>query len=66
MDFRQEEPTEGGPAPERTDVRVLFDDRDIYVGIHAFVSEPTRVNSRELACDSSFSNFLFGREESNH
>src|SRR5262245_58578099 len=35
-DFRMEKPTEGAPASERTEVRVLFDDKNIYFGIHAF------------------------------
>ena len=55
-DFRMEEPTEGAPASERTEVRVLFDDRNLYVGIRAFDSETARINSRELVRDASFSN----------
>jgi hypothetical protein len=55
-DFRMEEPTEGAPASERTEVRVLFDDKNLYVGIQAFDSEPARINSRELVRDASFSN----------
>ena len=55
-DFRMEEPTEGAPASERTEVRVLFDDKNLYVGIHAYDSEPARINSRELVRDASFSN----------
>lgn len=38
-DFRQKEPHEGEPATERTQVRVLFDDKNLYVGIRAFDSE---------------------------
>ena len=54
-DFLQQEPTEGAPASERTEVRVLFDDRNIYFGIRAF-DDPTRINARELVRDASFSN----------
>ena len=36
-DFLQQQPTEGAPASERTEVRVLFDDRNIYFGIRAFL-----------------------------
>ena len=46
-DFLQQEPTEGAPASERTEVRVLFDDRNIYFGIRAF-DDPTQINAREL------------------
>src|SRR5215218_9404940 len=55
-DFRQQEPNEGTPASEKTEVRVLFDEKNLYVGIHAFDSEPARINSRELVRDASFSN----------
>ncbi|HEY8226052.1 MAG TPA: DUF5916 domain-containing protein [Pyrinomonadaceae bacterium] len=54
--FRQQEPTEGAPASEKTEVRLLFDDKNLYVGIHAFDSEPTRINARELVRDATFSN----------
>src|SRR2546423_988762 len=55
-DFRQQEPNEGIPASEKTEVRVLFDEKNLYVGIHAFDSEPARINSREMVRDASFSN----------
>jgi hypothetical protein len=54
--FRQQEPNEGEPATEQTEVRLLFDDKNLYIGIHAFDSEPSRINSRELVRDASFSN----------
>ncbi|HKG98453.1 MAG TPA: sugar-binding protein, partial [Pyrinomonadaceae bacterium] len=55
-DFRQQEPNEGTPASEKTEVRVLFDDRNLYIGIHAFDSDPANINARELVRDASFSN----------
>jgi hypothetical protein len=55
-DFRQERPTEGAPASERTDVRVLFDEKNIYFGIRAFDSDATHINARELVRDASFAN----------
>jgi hypothetical protein len=55
-DFQQQEPNEGQPASERTEVRLLFDDKNLYVGIHAFDSEPSRINARELVRDETFSN----------
>ncbi len=54
--LRQEDPTEGAPASESTEVRILFDDKNLYVGIHAFDSEPARINARELVRDASFTN----------
>ncbi|MFP5265187.1 MAG: sugar-binding protein [Blastocatellia bacterium] len=55
-DFRQEEPNEGAPATEKTEVRVLYDNKYLYVGIRAFDSEPDKINARELTRDASFSN----------
>ena len=55
-DFRQQEPNEGELASEKTEVRLLSDEKTLYVGIHAFDSEPSRINSRELVRDATFSN----------
>src|SRR5438132_1993256 len=55
-DFRQQQPNEGAPASERTEVRVLFDDKNIYFGIRAFDSDATHINARELVRDADFSN----------
>ena len=55
-EFRQQEPNEGQPATEKTEVRLLFDEKNLYVGVHAFDSEPSRINSRELVRDATFSN----------
>src|SRR5437588_2470789 len=55
-EFRQQRPTEGAPASERTEVRVLFDDKNIYFGIRAFDSDAKHINARELVRDADFSN----------
>ncbi|MGH9670219.1 MAG: DUF5916 domain-containing protein [Terriglobales bacterium] len=55
-DFRQEEPKEGEPATEKTEIRVLFDDRNLYIGIRAFDSDAEHVQARDLTRDSSLSN----------
>src|SRR6184192_1399182 len=55
-DFRQEEPVEGEPATEKTEIRVLSDSKYIYFGIRAFDSEPKKINARELVRDASLSN----------
>jgi len=55
-DFLQQQPNEGAPASERTEVRVLFDDKNIYFGIRAFDSDPKHINARELVRDADFSN----------
>jgi len=51
-DFRQESPIEGAPASEQTEVRVLYDNKNVYVGIRAFDSEPAKINARDLVRDS--------------
>ena len=55
-EFLEQQPTEGAPASERTEVRVLFDDKNIYFGIRAFDSEAAHINARELVRDADFSN----------
>jgi hypothetical protein len=38
--FTQVEPLEGAPATERTEIRVLFDDAALYVGVRLFDDRP--------------------------
>lgn len=49
--FIQQEPDEGAPATERTEVRVLYDGSSLFLGIHAFDSEPDAVLATELRRD---------------
>src|SRR6266581_3626545 len=55
-DFLQQQPNEGASASEPTEVRVLFDDKNIYFGIRAFDSDAAHINARELVRDADFSN----------
>ncbi len=55
-DFRQQEPQEGAPATEKTEVRVLYDSKNLYFGIRVWDSEPRRINARELVRDADFAN----------
>jgi hypothetical protein len=50
-DFRQLEPTEGEPASEATEVRLVVDDATVYVGIRALDGQPTGVVGRILQRD---------------
>ena len=45
-DFRQYEPAEGEPATERTEVRVLYDNASLYVGVRLYDSEPAGIVAR--------------------
>lgn len=52
-DFRQQEPYEGQPATERTEVRILYSRHAVYFGIHCFDSDPPRIIASELRRDVS-------------
>ena len=41
--FTQQDPIEGAPATERTEVRVLYDQANLYIGIICFDSEPDKI-----------------------
>jgi CBS domain-containing protein len=49
--FRQQDPREGEPATEATEVRVVYDGSTLYVGILAYDREPDRVIARMLQRD---------------
>jgi hypothetical protein len=51
-DFIQEEPTEGAPATEKTEIWVFYDDDNIYVGARMWESEPDRMVVNEMRKDS--------------
>ena len=42
-DFRQQEPAEGQPATEKTEVRILYDKHDVYIGIVCFDSDSSKI-----------------------
>ncbi len=50
--FYQREPHGGAPSTERTEFRVLYDDRKIYFGVWAFDSDPTGIHASEMKRDS--------------
>src|ERR1700693_2649240 len=50
-DFIQNEPREGEPASERTEVRVLYDDAYLYIGVSAHDSSPNDIIVNELKKD---------------
>jgi hypothetical protein len=52
-DFRQQEPNEGEPATEKTEVRILFTRHAVYFGIHCYDSQPSRIIATELRRDVS-------------
>jgi hypothetical protein len=52
-DFVQAEPVEGQPASERTEVRLLYDDRAIYVGVMCYDSDPAHIVTVDSRRDSA-------------
>ena len=51
--FIQQEPEEGAPATERTEVLILYDTQNLYVGVRAYDSEPDGIVSTEMRRDSN-------------
>ncbi len=52
--FTQQEPNEGEPATDRTEVRVLYDSRNVYIGVHAYSSEPVVATEMRRDADRLF------------
>ena len=50
-DFTQRELTEGAEPTEKTEVRVIFDDNNLYIGAAFFDSEPDKIIRKELKRD---------------
>ncbi|HEV7389339.1 MAG TPA: DUF5916 domain-containing protein [Gemmatimonadaceae bacterium] len=63
-EFRQQQPREGAPASERTEVRVLYDERALYIGARMYDSLGKRgiiapVSRRDQLLDSNGNNGSF-------
>ncbi len=52
--FVQQEPREGQPATDRTEVRVLYDKGHLYIGVRAFASEPVVATEMRRDADRLF------------
>ncbi len=51
--FFQREPIEGAPASERTEVRLLFDDKQLYIAFRCLDSEPEKVVANNMRRDAN-------------
>ena len=51
-DFIQNDPDEGEPATEKTDVWVLFDDENVYIVARCWETEPDRIIASEMRRDN--------------
>ncbi len=54
-DFVQTDPVEGQPASEKTEVRLLYDDTAIYVGVICYDSDPSQIITTDSRRDSGLS-----------
>jgi hypothetical protein len=52
-DLVQQQPDTGKPPTERTDVMLLRDDDNLYIGVYAYDAEPDRVVSTQMMRDAS-------------
>lgn len=50
-DFRQQEPSEGAPASEKTEVRIAYDDEYLYMGVILYDSEPSGIKATQKRRD---------------
>ncbi|MDZ7718412.1 MAG: DUF5916 domain-containing protein [Balneolaceae bacterium] len=49
--FRQQEPNEGDPATEKTEVRIAYDDEYLYMGVILYDSDPSRIKATQRRRD---------------
>ncbi|MBI4442387.1 MAG: carbohydrate binding family 9 domain-containing protein [Acidobacteria bacterium] len=49
--FTQTEPTEGAPASEWTEVRILYDDKNLYIGAYCHDRNPQRIVINDIGRD---------------
>ena len=52
-DFIQNDPNEGEPATEKTEVWILFDDDNVYVVARCWETEPARIIANEMRRDNT-------------
>lgn len=52
-DFTQVLPTEGGEPSERTEVRLLHDRDNLYIGVRCFDSQPDRIVATQMQRDAN-------------
>ncbi len=58
--FRQQNPDEGQPASERTEIRMAYDEDALYIAVSAFDSEPKGVVARVMQRDKVLGADPFG------
>ncbi|MFB0564229.1 MAG: DUF5916 domain-containing protein [Candidatus Aminicenantaceae bacterium] len=51
-EFTQREPEEGAPASEKTEAGFLYDEKNLYIGVRCYDSEPDKIIAREMRRDA--------------
>ena len=59
-DFRMAEPLAGGEASERTELRIVYDESHLYIGIRCHDSEAARITAHSMLHDSGKSDSHWG------
>jgi hypothetical protein len=52
-DFKQSEPRNGDPGTERTQIRILFDEDNLYIGAQFFDSDPAGILGNQMIRDGA-------------
>lgn len=52
--LRQQFPHEGTQPTQHTEIRVLYDSKNLYIGVHCFDSSPKKIVATELQRDGTF------------
>jgi hypothetical protein len=58
-DYRQQMPTEGARPSQKTELKILYDNENIYVAIKAYDNEPEKTD-RQMARRDEFSGDIVG------
>jgi hypothetical protein len=58
-DYRQQLPTEGAPPSQKTEMKILYDDENIYVAIRAYDNEPWKTD-RQMVRRDQFAGDIVG------
>ena len=53
-EFVQQNPVEGAPATEETDVWIAYDTQNIYIAVHAHYSDPNLMRANRIDRDQAF------------
>lgn len=52
-DFKMQEPKEGGAPTERTEIRIAFDDQNMYIGVICYDNDPSGIKAFQKKRDAS-------------